>query len=50
MKNRIRQRENRRKKHYEEKLSKRNEYGSKDMTAYNAVEQIRKDGKAQIKL
>lgn len=50
MKNRTRQRENRRKKHYEEKLSRRNAYGNKDMTAYNAVERIRTGGKAAIKL
>lgn len=50
MKNRTRQRENRRKKHYEEKISQRNAYGNKDLTVYNAVERMRKGDKAQIKL
>lgn len=50
MKNRIRQRENRRLKHHNEKLSKRNAYGNKDLTAYNAVRQIQTDGRAGIDL
>ena len=50
MKNRIRQRENRRKKSMEERLDKRNACGVKDLTAYNAVQQIRTNGKATIAL
>ena len=50
MKNRIRQRENRRKKAMEERLDKRNACGVKDLTAYNAVQQIRTSGKATIVL
>ena len=41
-----RQRANRRKKHYE----KRNAYGNKDLTIFNAGEQIRTHGKAKIEL
>ncbi len=50
MKDRKRQRENRRQKHQEELLDKRNNCGVKDLTAYNAVLQIRSKGKAQIAL
>ncbi len=50
MKDRKRQRENRRKKHHEELLDKRNSCGVKDLTAYNAVRQIRTHGKAEIVL
>lgn len=50
MKSRNRQRENRRIKHLEECLDKRNEYGIKDLTAYNAVKQIVTEGKATIVL
>ena len=50
MKNRNRQRENRRKKAAEERVDKRNAYGVKDLTAYNAVQQIRTGGKATIAL
>ncbi len=49
MKNRKRQRENRRKGH-EELLSKRNSYGFKDLTAYNAVRGMREGSKAVIAL
>ncbi len=50
MRDRKKQRENRRKKHHEEKLDKRNKCGVKDLTAYNAVQQIRTNGKAAIAL
>ena len=44
------QRANRRKKHHEQALERRNDYGAKDLTAYNAVNQIRTGGKASIVL
>lgn len=50
MKNRERQRANRRKRVREERLDKCNAYGVKDLTAYNAVQQIRTGGKATIAL
>ena len=50
MKNRIKQRANRKMKEMEERLDKRNHYGNKDLTAYNAVQQIRTKGKAEITL
>ena len=50
MKNRIRQRVNRKNKMQEERLEKRNHCGVKDLTAYNAVQQIRTKGKAEIAL
>ena len=50
MKNRDRQRKNRKLKHKEERIDKRNAYGVKDLTAYNAVEQIRTGGRAAIAL
>ena len=50
MKNRIKQRANRKLKAMEERLDKRNHYGNKDLTAYNAVQQIRTKGKAEIAL
>jgi hypothetical protein len=50
MKDRTRQRVNRRRKHYEEKIEKRNAYGNRDLTVFNAVEQIRTHGKAEIRL
>lgn len=50
MKNRIRQRVNRKIKMQEERLEKRNHCGVKDLTAYNAVQQIRTKGKAEIAL
>ncbi len=50
MKNRIKQRANRKLKTMEERLDKRNHYGNKDLTAYNAVQQIRRNGKAEIAL
>ena len=37
-------------KEMEEHLAKRNHYGNKDLTAYNAVQQIRTKGKAEITL
>ena len=50
MRNRIRQRENRKKRVREEKLDKCNSCGVKDLTAYNAVQQIRTNGRAAIAL
>ena len=47
MKNRIKQRANR-KMRLEERLKKCNNCGIKDLTAYNAVQQIRTNGKAAI--
>ena len=47
---RAQQRANRRKKHYEEKLARRNSCGMKDLTPYNAVQQMRTNGKAEIAL
>lgn len=46
-----RRRENRRKKHQREALIEmRNMYGKKDLTPYNAVLQLRSNGKATIRL
>lgn len=50
MKDRKRQRENRRIKHQEELLSKRSECDYKDMTPYNAVLRIKTKGKAGVVL
>lgn len=50
MKNRERQRENRRLKHREEGLEKKNIFGAKDLTAYNAVQRMRLGKKATVKL
>ena len=50
MKNRIKQRANRKLKEEEARLNKRNHFGNKDLTAYNAVQQIRTNGKAEIAL
>ena len=50
MKNRIKQRANRKLKAQEERLDKCNYCGAKDLTAYNAVQQIRTKGKAEIAL
>jgi hypothetical protein len=50
MKSRIKQRANRKMKEQEARLEKRNHYGNKDLTAYNAVQQIRTNGKAEIAL
>ena len=50
MKNRIKQRANLKMKLQEECLDKHNHYGNKDLTAYNAVQQIRTKGKAEIAL
>ncbi len=48
MKDRKRQRENRKLKHKEELIGRRNLCGVKDLTAYNAVLQIKTNGKASI--
>ena len=48
MKNRERQRANRRLRHREEFLDKKNSMGAKDLTAYNAVKQIVTNGNASI--
>lgn len=50
MKDRKRQRENRKLKHKEELIDRRNLCGVKDLTAYNAVLQIKTNGKAAIVL
>jgi hypothetical protein len=50
MRSRKRQRANRRLRVKEESLDKHNHYGNKDLTAYNAVQQIRTNGKAEIAL
>lgn len=50
MKDRERQRTNRRLKHREEGLEKKNIFGVKDMTAYNAVQRIRLGRRAALKL
>lgn len=50
MKNRKKQRENRKLKPKEELLDRRNCCGVKDLTAYNAVLQINTGGKAAIAL
>ena len=50
MKDRKKQRENRRLKNKEELLDKRNGCGIKDLTAYNAVLQMKTGGKAAIVL
>ena len=51
MSNRAKQREKRRLKHQREALLEmKNMYGNKDLTAYNAVLQIRTNGKADIRL
>ena len=50
MKDRKRQRENRRLKNKEELIDRRNNCGVKDLTAYNAVLQIKTNGKATIVL
>ena len=50
MKDRKRQRENRKIKKTEEAISKRNDFGIKDLTAFNAVMQIKTNGKAAILL
>lgn len=50
MKNRIKQRVNRKLKEQEARLDKRNHFGNKDLTAYNAVQQIRTNDKAEIAL
>lgn len=50
VKDRKKQRENRRLKNKEELLDKRNGCGIKDLTAYNAVLQMKTGGKAAIVL
>lgn len=50
MKNRKRQRENRRLKHKEERLDKYDGWGHKDLTPYNTIRQIVSNGKAEIAL
>ena len=46
-----RRRANRRKKHEREAmLEMRNMYGSRDLTPYNAILQMRANGKAEIRL
>lgn len=50
MKSRTKQRENRKLKKAEELLNKRNDFNVKDLTAYNAVLQIKTNGKAAIVL
>lgn len=48
IKDRKRQRLNRRLKHKEEFLDKKNDLGVEDLTAYNAVKQMVTNGKASI--
>lgn len=48
IKDRKRQRLNRRLKHKEELLDNKNDLGAKDLTAYNAVKQMVTNGKASI--
>lgn len=50
MRDRKRQRELRRQQRKEENLDRRNLYGVKDLTAYNAVRQIITNGQANIVL
>lgn len=48
IKNRERQRTNRRLKHKEELLNKKNDLGVKDLTVYNAVKKMVTNGKTSI--
>lgn len=50
VKSRTKQRENRKLKKAEELLNKRNDFNVKDLTAYNAVLQMKTNGKAAIVL
>ena len=50
IKNRMRQRANRKLKREEELLDRKNAHGVKDLTAYNAVKQIVSQGKATLVL
>lgn len=50
MRNRAKQHERRREKHHEEKIERKNSYGAKDLTCYNAVRQIQTNEKADIVL
>ncbi len=48
MKDRKRQKANRKLKKREEALDRRNSYGAKDLTPFNAVLKIRTNGKSNI--
>ena len=50
MKDRKKQRMNRKVKHKEEMIDKRNSFGNRDLTPYNAVLQMRTKDKAAIAL
>ena len=50
MKDRKKQRENRKLKHKEEMIDKHNSFGNKDLTPFNAVLQMRTKDKAAIAL
>ena len=50
MKDRKKQRENRKLKHKEEMIDKQNSFGNKDLTPYNTVLQMRTKDKAAIAL
>ena len=50
MKDRKKQRENRKLKHKEEMIDKHNSFDNKDLTPYNAVLQMRTNEKAAIAL
>lgn len=50
IKNRMRQRANRKLKREEELLDRKNAHGVKDLTAYNAVKQLVSQGKATLVL
>jgi len=50
IKTRERQRANRKIKHKEKLLDKKNDLGIKDLTAYNAVKQMVTNGKVEIAL
>lgn len=50
MKNRKKQKANRKLKHHEEALERRNSFGAKDLTPYNATLQIKTSGKSNIQL
>ena len=50
MKDRKKQRVNRKVKHKEEMIDKHNSFGHKDLTPYNAVHQMRTKDKAAIAL
>ena len=50
MKDRKRQRKNRKLKHHEEALDRRSSTGYKDLTPYNAVLKMKTNGKSEIVL